>query len=118
MLDGNPLTVWHSKDKEGWARISFDKTQTVTKVGFIKRLGNCTLSLSIVQSRAGNFPCKSPKKVGQLRASWKIMSTLLNYTNFGINSGNQRVMTPFIQNIVVKNLLYTYATLFHYCSVQ
>ena len=40
----------------------------------------------MLQSLARNFPCKNPKKVGKLRALWKIMSILLNYTNFGITA--------------------------------
>ena len=47
---------------------------------------------SKLQPRARNFPCKNPKKVGKLRALWKIMSTLLNYTNFGITLENQTIM--------------------------
>ena len=69
------------------------------------------------QSRARNFPCKNPKKVGKLRASWKIM-TILNYTNFGITLENQKVLTRFRDNIVVKDLFYTFDTLFRYCLVQ
>ena len=72
----------------------------------------------MVQSSARNFPCNNPKKVGKLRAPWKIMSIQLNYTNFGISLENHKVMTRFIDNIVVKDLLYTYDTLFHYCLVQ
>ena len=30
------------------------------------------------------------------------MSIILNYTNFGTNPENQKFLTPFIDNIVVK----------------
>ena len=46
-----------------------------------------------LQSRARNFPCKNPKKVGKLRRPWKIMSILLNYTNYGVTSENEKVLT-------------------------
>ena len=57
-------------------------------------------------------------KKGVWRASWKIMSILLNFTNFEISLENQKVMTRFVDNIAVKYLLYTYETLLYYCSVQ
>ena len=68
------------------------------------------LKFTRLQPRARNFPRKNPKKVGKLRAPWKIMSILQNYTNFGITLQTQKVMTPFTGKIVVKNLIYTYAT--------
>ena len=71
-----------------------------------------------LQSRARNFPCKNQKKVGKLRAPWKITSILLNFIYFEISLENQKVMTRFVDNIVAKDLLYTYETLFYYCSVQ
>ena len=48
------------------------------------------------------FRHKNPKKVGKLRAPWKIMSTLLNYTNFGLTLENKKIMAKFLDNIVVK----------------
>ena len=44
MLDDNPSTFWHSSgDGKSWARVVFDKSKTVTKVGLTVRKGNCTL---------------------------------------------------------------------------
>ena len=44
MLDGNPSTFWHSSgNSKSWTRVVFDKTQTVTKISFSVRPGNCTL---------------------------------------------------------------------------
>ena len=54
-----------------------------------------------LQSRARNFPCKNPEKVGKLRAPWKIMRILLNFINFEISLENQKVVIRFADNIVV-----------------
>ena len=73
--------------------------------------------LKILQSRARNFPCKNTGKVGKLRAPWKIMSTLLNYTNFGITLEIQKIMATFLDNIVVKTsfiLMPTFSTTAQY----
>ena len=44
MLDDDPSTFWHSSgDGISWARVVFDKSKTVTKVGLTVRIGNCTL---------------------------------------------------------------------------
>ena len=99
MIDFSTEQFWSKKVKT-WGRvdISSDLNQTLDFFfdSMIQRLW------SVKQSLVRKFPCKNPENVGKLQAPWKIMSIILSYTYFWITLEKQKVMTLFLDNIVVK----------------